>query len=103
MLVDEMLGLPPIKYGFRLSPVRCTSRKLTPNDRTEKPDGRYRRIARRTDRLIIGDRLAAKCFLFFCHILGLDLHAQTAAHRYVDPIFQGNDPECLMVGGGADM
>lgn len=37
-------------------------------------------------------------------VLGLlSIMHETAAHRYVDPIFQGNDPECLMVGGGADM
>ena len=57
----------------------------------------------RTHTLVVADGLTAEGFLFLAHVLGLNLHAQTARHGHVAAVFERGGAEHGMVGNSRDM
>ena len=57
----------------------------------------------RADFLILRNGFLAKRLLFISHILRLDFHTQTTAHRHINTILQGSGTEDGMIRNRRDM
>ena len=103
MLIDEMLRLPPIEHGLvlRRSDIHQRSGTLLVVRREQTVDVAL--LHDGTDGLILGNGLLAQRLLLVRHVLGLDFHAQAAAHGHIDAILQRDVAESLVIGRRAEL
>ena len=99
----ESLEFPPVKNGLGLvfGTIHHRCKVLALVRRDESID--VAELYYRTYLLVLGYGIAAEGNLFGSHILWLDLHSETAAHRNVNTVFDRYHPARLMVRRRADM